>query len=80
MYRIDEDNRKEKYILLLPATLDDHFPLLKYMFWSKEYRVEILDNTEGIIDVGLRYANNDMCYPFIIMVGQIIQSLKSARL
>ena len=79
MYRIDEDNRKEKYILLLPATLDDHFPLLKYMFWSKEYRVEILDNTEGIIDVGLRYANNDMCYPFIIMVGQIIQSLKSGK-
>lgn len=77
MYRIDED-RKQEYRLILPATLDAHFPLLKYMFWTRKYRVEILDNTEGIVDTGLKYANNEMCYPFILMVGQVISDIRSS--
>lgn len=79
MYRIDESIPREKYTMLVPATLDAHFPLIKYMFWSREYRVEILDNTEGITDVGLAYANNEMCYPFILMVGQVIKALRSGK-
>ena len=77
MYHIDEDNGKEKYTLIVPATLDFHFPFLKYMFWSKEYKVEILENTEDIVDTGLAYANNEMCFPFILMVGQVIKTLQS---
>lgn len=79
MYKIDEASYKEKYTLIVPATLDDHFPFIKYMFWSKDYRVEILDNTEGIVDAGLAFANNEMCYPFILIVGQVVQALRSGR-
>ena len=77
MYKIDEGIKREKYTLLVPATLDAHFPFLKYMFWSKEYRVEILENTDGIVDAGLAYTNNEMCYPFILMVGQVVKTLQS---
>ena len=28
MYKIEEDLDREKYTLLIPAMLDDHFPLL----------------------------------------------------
>ena len=79
MYRIDENVHKEKYTLLIPATIDMHYPLIKYMFWSKDYRVEVLDNTEDVIGTGLKYANNEMCFPFILMVGQVINALRSCK-
>lgn len=64
--------------LLISATLDDHFPLLKYAFESKQYRpVVMLDQREGITDLGLRYSHNDMCYPFALCLGQILTALKS---
>ncbi len=77
MYRIDEESGKEKYIMLIPAMLDAHFPLLKYAFYSQEYHPVILENEEGITDIGLKYVNNDMCYPAILNVGQMIGALQS---
>ena len=79
MYKIDEGKFSEKYILLVPAMLDDHFPLLKYAFFSKEYHPVILDIEEGITEEGLRYINNDMCYPCILNAGQMIAALKSGK-
>lgn len=32
MYKIDENAWNEKYVLLIPAMLDAHFPLIKYAF------------------------------------------------
>ncbi|WP_090420345.1 2-hydroxyacyl-CoA dehydratase [Pseudobutyrivibrio sp. YE44] len=79
MYKIDETNNNEKYILLIPSMLDFHFPLMKYAFCSKEYHPIILDNEDGIINVGLKYVNNDMCYPAICNSGQIIDALQSGK-
>ena len=79
MYRIDESIDQEKYILLIPSMLDYHFPLMKYAFYSKNYHPVILDNEEGIIDIGLKYVNNDMCYPAICNVGQIVGALQSGK-
>ena len=76
MYRIEEEKQKEKYRLIIPATLDAHFPLLKYMFWTKEYWVDILDDQKEIVDLGLAYANNEMCFPYILMVGQVVKELQ----
>lgn len=77
MYRIREDEDREKYIMLIPAMLDAHFPLLKYAFYSRNYHPVILANEEGITDTGLRYVNHDMCYPAILNVGQMVAALKS---
>ncbi|MCR4566468.1 MAG: 2-hydroxyacyl-CoA dehydratase [Pseudobutyrivibrio sp.] len=79
MYKIDESRDREKYILLIPSMLDYHFPLMKYAFYSKEYHPVILDNEDGIINVGLKYVNNDMCYPAICNVGQIVDALQSGK-
>ncbi|MBQ9887315.1 MAG: 2-hydroxyacyl-CoA dehydratase [Lachnospiraceae bacterium] len=79
MYKIDEATDKEKYILLVPSMLDAHFPLLKYAFYSKNYRPVILENEENITDTGLHYVNNDMCYPAILNVGQMVNALKSGK-
>ena len=76
MYKIKSD--KEENTILLPATLDAHFPLLKYMFWSRGYScVPLEENDEyAIRQEGLKYANHDICYPFILMVGQVVRELE----
>ena len=59
MYKIDENAWNEKYILLIPAMLDAHFPLIKYAFFSKNYHPVILSNEDHITDVGLKYVKSD---------------------
>ena len=79
MYKIKSD--QEENTILLPATLDAHFPLLKYMFWSKGFSVVPLegDNEFEIRTEGMKYANHDICYPFILMVGQVMLALKTGK-
>lgn len=79
MYKIHETRNREPYILLVPAMLDDHFPLMKYALYSREYRPVILENEARIVDTGLKYVNNDMCYPCILNVGQLLEALKSGK-
>ena len=79
MYKIDEDTWNEKYILLIPAMLDAHFPLIKYAFYSRDYHPVILSNEDHITDVGLKYVNNDMCYPIVLNAGQMIDALQSGK-
>ena len=49
---------KKKINLLIPAMLDFHFPLLKYAFCSGNYNAVILDYSENIAEIGLRYSHN----------------------
>lgn len=79
MYKIHEHSDRENYILLVPAMLDDHFPLMRYALYSKEYRPVILENEARIVDTGLKYVNNDMCYPCILNVGQMLEALSSGE-
>lgn len=67
----------KKYTVLIPAMLDFHFPLLKYAFCSKKYDAVILENEKDIIKTGLEYTHNDMCFPCVLIVGQMINALKS---
>ena len=42
------------------------------------YRLEILPAMDRLaVDEGLKYVNNDACYPAVIMVGQVVRALKS---
>ena len=79
MYKILKDH--EENTILLPASLDAHFPLLKYMFWSKGYGVVTLDddNEFEIKTEGMKYANHDICFPFILITGQVVMALKSGK-
>ena len=67
----------EPKTLLVSAMLDDHFPLLRHAFASRRYRpVVVLDNRERAEELGLRYAHNDMCYPFALSLGQMLAALE----
>ena len=79
MYKIKKE--KEENTILIPAMMDAHYPLLKYMFWSKGYGVVLLDETDEfeIKSEGMKYANHDICFPFILMTGQVVRALKTKK-
>ena len=77
--RLHEDIDYADSVLFVPAMLDAHFPLLKYAFYSKDYHPVVMDDEEGITDIGLKFINHDMCYPLSQIVGQMIKALDSGR-
>ena len=74
-----EEMRKE-YTLLCPQMSPIHFELLQPALKAHGYNVDILDNdNHSAVDVGLKYVNNDACYPSLMVVGQIMDALLSGK-
>lgn len=71
---------RDEYTILAPQMSPIHFQFLEESFRASGYKVEVLpDVTPKTIDEGLRYVNNDACYPSIIVVGQLIEAVKSGK-
>ncbi len=71
---------RAKHTILAPEMSPIHFQFLEEAFNLSGYKVEVLPAIDhGAIDEGLKYVNNDACYPSIIVVGQIIKALKSGE-
>lgn len=71
---------EEKYTILAPQMSPIHFDLLEPVFKKYGFNVEILGNdNRAAIDVGLKYVNNDACFPSITVVGQIMEAVLSGR-
>ncbi len=71
--------KNKQKTVLIPSMLDFHFPLLQYAFCSKKYNAVILGDMENIVETGLFYAHNDLCYPCVLIIGQMINALKSEK-
>ena len=71
---------KEGYTILAPDMSPLHFHMLEPIFAKYGFHVQMLDS-EGreVIDIGLKYVNNDACYPSIITVGQLMEAVESGR-
>jgi len=71
---------RETYTILCPQMSPIHFSILEAAFQASGYRLEVLPNdTKEAVDVGLKYVNNDACYPSLMVVGQIMQALLSGK-
>jgi len=68
-----------KRTLLIPALLDHHWPLLRWAFVSRDWDAVVLEEREAIEDIGLRALHNDLCYPFILIAGQVLSALRSGK-
>lgn len=74
-----EDMRKT-HTILIPQMAPIHFSLLAPMLKSEGFNVEVLpDLSNHVVDEGLKYVNNDACYPSIFVVGQFMEAVKSGR-
>jgi len=67
---------KKEYTILAPDIFPTHMELLSELFRMYGYNLVVL-KYEGkkVIDTGLKYLHNDMCYPAICSLGQQLYAL-----
>ncbi len=71
---------KKTYTILAPQMSPIHFRLLEPAFRTGGFNLEILPNDDRhAVDTGLKYVNNDACYPSLLVVGQIMSALTSGK-
>ena len=74
------EEMRKNYTILCPQMSPIHFNLLEPAFRSCGYNFEVLDNdNRHSVDIGLKYVNNDACYPSLCVVGQIMDALLSGK-
>ena len=74
-----EEMRKD-YTILCPQMSPIHFDLLEPAMKACGYNLEVLQNdTRHCVDTGLKYVNNDACYPSLLVVGQLMDALLSGK-
>lgn len=74
------EEMKRDYKILIPMMLPIHFTLLEKIFNLHGYHVELLKTTHRqIVDEGLRNVHNDTCYPALLVIGQMMDALKSGK-
>ncbi len=72
---------RRDYTILCPQMSPIHFDLVGPALNSCGYHFEILGESKNksSVDVGLKYVNNDACYPSLIVVGQLMEALLSGN-
>ncbi len=78
--KIFTKDMKKDYTILIPQMAPIHFELLESAVRSCGYKVELLrECTAHTVETGLKYVNNDACYPSILTTGQMIEALESGK-
>ncbi|MGN0420237.1 MAG: acyl-CoA dehydratase activase-related protein [Acetatifactor sp.] len=74
------EEMRKNYTIICPQMSPIHFDLVEPAFRSCGYNFVVLDNdNKHSVDVGLKYVNNDACYPSLLVVGQIMEALLSGK-
>ncbi len=74
------EEMRGEYTILCPQMSPIHFDILEPAFRACGYRFVVLDNdNRHSVDVGLKYVNNDACYPSLLVVGQLMEALLSGK-
>ena len=74
------EEMRKNYTILCPQMSPIHFELLEPAFHTAGYNMVVLDNdNRAAIDTGLKFVNNDACYPSLIVVGQIMDAVLSGQ-
>ena len=64
--------------IYVPQMAPIHFPILTKALNSLGYNVKLLPTVRPeAIQLGLRYVNNDACYPAIVVIGQLLDTVLS---
>lgn len=71
---------KKTHKILIPNMLPIHFEMFANILRSDGYDVEVLTTTHrAIVDEGVKNVHNDTCYPALLVIGQMIDALKSGK-
>ncbi|GGF98500.1 2-hydroxyacyl-CoA dehydratase [Paenibacillus aceti] len=71
---------RENYTILIPQMSPVHFELYEAVLNSEGYQAELIPEVSAAtVDDGLRFVNNDACYPAILTIGQLVHALRSGK-
>ncbi len=71
---------RKDYTILCPQMSPIHFDILEPAFRKCGYNLEVMAAMDkDAIDAGLKYVNNDACYPALITIGQLMNGLLSGN-
>ncbi|MBQ4347475.1 MAG: 2-hydroxyacyl-CoA dehydratase, partial [Firmicutes bacterium] len=74
------EEMREEYTLLCPQMSPIHFEFIEPVFNSCGYKFVVMPAMDkNAIPTGLKYVNNDACYPALIVVGQVLNALHSGK-
>lgn len=65
-------------VIYAPQMAPIHFPVICAALGAVGWRVELLPEVRPqAIEEGLKHVNNDACYPAIVVIGQLLDALKT---
>ncbi|MCL2633239.1 MAG: 2-hydroxyacyl-CoA dehydratase [Oscillospiraceae bacterium] len=71
---------RKQHTVIAPQLSPIHFELLEQAFIHSGINMVILrDESKEVVEEGLKYVNNDACYPAIITIGQLMHALQSGE-
>ncbi|GAU79002.1 2-hydroxyacyl-CoA dehydratase [Fusibacter sp. 3D3] len=74
------EEMRKTHTILVPQMSPVHFQFVQAAVKPEGYNMEVLPSVDvSAIDEGLKYVNNDACYPSIIVVGQLMKALNSGK-
>ena len=74
------EEMRKNYTIICPQMSPIHFDLLLPAFQAAGYNLSIPDvPARECVDVGLKFVNNDACYPSLIVIGQIMSAVMSGQ-
>ena len=74
------EEMRKNYTIICPQMSKIHFDIIEPAFRSSGYNLVVLENdNRDAINTGLRFVNNDACYPSLMVVGQIMDAVLSGK-
>ena len=71
---------RKDYTILVPQMSPIHFGMLQAAFNANGYNMVVVEPDEHVTkNLGLKYVNNDACYPSLIVVGSMMAELQSGK-
>ncbi|WP_446423812.1 acyl-CoA dehydratase activase-related protein [Mailhella sp.] len=74
------EEMRKTHTILIPQMSPLHFQFLPTMLRACGYKAELLESVaKEAVEEGLRHVNNDVCYPAITVIGQLLHALQSGK-
>ncbi|NLM06758.1 MAG: 2-hydroxyglutaryl-CoA dehydratase [Tissierellia bacterium] len=79
-YPVFTVDKRKTHTILAPQMAPIHFEILEEALQLEGYNLKFLkDINKETIELGIKYVNNDACYPTMFVVGQFLQALQSGE-
>lgn len=72
--------KEDHWTILCPQMSPIHFQFIEKAMRESGYNLKVLPSVDkGAVEAGLKYVNNDACYPSILVTGQMMEALTSGK-